>query len=146
MLDPDSCLLHSDMTQVAGKLSMDMKTLNVDAASVSAHKLMGPQGIGALAVNRNPVNELICGGGQEKNRRSGTENVAMIVGFGKAAEIAVLEIEARQRHLKSLRDRFEDAIKQISGTVIFGEQGRAITEYLLLCDSLVSRGKPVDGA
>lgn len=122
LVDRDSCLLHSDMTQVAGKLPITMKSLQIDAASLSAHKLMGPQGIGALAVNRKPRSALICGGGQEKNRRSGTENVSMIVGFGKAAEIAMLEIETRQRHLTSLRNRFEKAIKQISGTVIFGEQ------------------------
>ncbi len=122
MVNRSECLVHSDMTQVAGKLSIDMAALNVDAASISAHKLMGPQGIGALAVNRKPLRELISGGGQEKNRRSGTENVPMIVGFGRAAELALLEIEARYHHLLSLRDRFEKGIKQISNAVIFGEQ------------------------
>ncbi len=126
LVNRESCLVHSDMTQVAGKLALSMKTLDVDAASLSAHKLMGPQGIGALAVNRNPGKPLICGGGQEHNRRSGTENVAMIVGFGKAAELAALEIEARQRHLRELRDRFEAAIKQIDGTVIFGERAERL--------------------
>lgn len=114
------------MTQVAGKLSVDMNSLNVDAASISAHKLMGPQGIGALAVNRKPLKELISGGGQEKNRRSGTENVAMIVGFGKAAEMASLEIDARYHHLITLRERFETGIKQVSNAVIFGEQARRL--------------------
>ncbi len=126
MVDRDRCLVHSDMTQVAGKLPVDMKSLEVDAASISAHKLMGPQGIGALAVNRNPKYELISGGGQEKNRRSGTENVAMIVGFGKAAELASLEIESRNHHLLTLRTRFENGIRQIAGAVIFGEKAQRL--------------------
>ena len=120
LTDPDRCLTHTDATQVVGKLPVDMKQLGVDALTLSAHKLQGPQGIGALIVNRKPRQVLISGGAQEKYRRAGTENVAMIVGLGKAAQIAVLEMQQKRHHLSQLREVFESRLAAIPGVIIFG--------------------------
>ncbi len=121
MVDRDVCLVHSDATQAIGKLPIDMSRLALDAISFSAHKLRGPQGIGALVVNRKPRQALITGGEQENKRRGGTENVAAIVGLGKAAQIARLEIEHRQHYLTQLRDAFEARLATIPGSVVFGQ-------------------------
>jgi cysteine desulfurase len=122
MVDHESCLLHSDAVQAVGKLPIDMADLDFDAISLSAHKLRGPQGVGALVSRRKPSNLLISGGEQERKRRGGTENVAGIVGLGKAAEIARLELEHRQHYLMQLRDVFETRLAGIPGSVVFGQQ------------------------
>lgn len=86
-------LMHTDAVQAAGKIGVDFVALDVDMLTLSAHKIEGPQGVGALIVDRTiPLLPLIHGGGQEGGLRSGTENVAAIVGFGKAAELAKLEL------------------------------------------------------
>jgi len=121
MVNRDTCLTHSDATQVVGKLPVDMKALGLDALTLSGHKLQGPQGIGVLAVRQKPKQVLICGGAQEKYRRAGTENVAMIVGLGKAAQIAALEIEHKRYHLEQLRGVLESRLLAIPGVVIFGQ-------------------------
>ena len=120
MTDED-CLVHTDATQMVGKLPVDMKQLGVDALTLSAHKLQGPQGIGALVCRQKPRQVLISGGAQEKYRRAGTENVAAIVGLGKAAELAALEIEHKRYHLEQLRQVLESRLSAIPGAVIFGE-------------------------
>lgn len=121
MVDRDSCLVHSDATQAVGKIPIDMSQLDVDAISFSAHKLRGPQGVGALVVNRKPKLILISGGDQENRRRGGTENVAGIVGLGKAAQIAGLEMDHKKHHLEQLRNVFESRLANISGSVVFGQ-------------------------
>lgn len=121
MVYRDRCLVHSDITQAVGKVPLDLAQLDIDAVSFSAHKMQGPQGIGALIVARKPRRVLISGGEQEKGRRAGTENVALIVGMGKAAQIARLEIERKRHHFKQLRQRFEAGLKDIRGSLIFGE-------------------------
>ena len=121
MVDHARCLVHSDVTQAVGKLPLDMKQQGVDAVSFSAHKMQGPQGIGALVVSRKPRNVLISGGEQEKGRRAGTENVALIVGLGKAAQIARLEIEHKKHHFEQLKQRFEAGLAGIPGSLIFGK-------------------------
>ncbi|MCP4335589.1 MAG: cysteine desulfurase [Gammaproteobacteria bacterium] len=121
MVDRENCLLHSDAIQAVGKLAIDMTHQQIDAISLSAHKLRGPQGVGALVVKRKPSSPLITGGEQEKRRRGGTENVAGIVGLGKAAEIASLEMEQRQHYLMQLRDVFETRLAGIPGSVVFGQ-------------------------
>ena len=126
LVSGNDCLIHTDATQMAGKLPIDMADLGVDALTISAHKLQGPQGTGTLITAKKPVQPLVCGGAQEKGRRAGTENVASIVGFGKAAELAALEIEARCHHLVQLRDLFESRLKAISGAVIFGEEANRL--------------------
>ncbi len=99
---------HSDAVQGVGKLPVDLRVVGVPLLSISAHKLYGPQGIGALVVD--PALSLATqntGGGQQGGRRGGTEPVALIVGFGEAAEIAASELAARARHARELRDRLE---------------------------------------
>ncbi len=126
MVDSPTCLKHTDATQAIGKLKVDMRKLGVDAISMSAHKFRGPQGVGALVVKRKLKQALISGGVQEKYRRAGTENVAMIVGMGKAAQIAMLEIEHKQHHLILLRDLLESKLASIPGAVIFGARAKRL--------------------
>jgi cysteine desulfurase len=134
MVDRESCLLHSDATQAVGKLDIDLSQMDLDAISFSAHKLRGPQGVGALVVKRKPTNLLISGGEQENRRRGGTENVAGIVGLGKAAQLAGLEMEQRRHYLGQLRDVFESRLATISGSVVFGQQAPRLpnTTYFAL--------------
>jgi cysteine desulfurase len=102
-------VFHTDAVQAAGRLPIDVNALNVDLASLSAHKMYGPKGVGALYVRRkNPrvlVAPIIDGGGHERGMRSGTLNVPGIVGFGKAAEIARQEMAAETARVGALRDR-----------------------------------------
>jgi len=134
LVDPDRCLVHTDATQVAGKLPLDMKQLGVNALTLSAHKMQGPQGIGALIVNRKPRQVLISGGEQENNRRAGTENVAMIVGLGMAAQVAMLEMQQKSHYLLQLRELFESRLETIPGVVIFGRNSERLpnTTYFSL--------------
>ena len=122
MVDRDSCLVHSDATQAVGKIPIDMAQLDFDAISFSAHKLRGPQGVGALVVNRKPRDVLISGGYQENRLRGGTENVAGIVGLGKAAQVARLEMAHKKHHLEQLRDVFEAKLETIPSSVVFGQR------------------------
>ncbi|MCZ6469751.1 MAG: cysteine desulfurase family protein [Gammaproteobacteria bacterium] len=134
LIQPGHCLTHTDASQAAGKLPIDMRQLGVDALTLAAHKFQGPQGIGALIANRKPGQVLISGGEQEKNRRAGTENVAMIVGMGKAAQIAALELQHKRHHLSQLREVFESRLATISGVVIFGQDAERLpnTTYFSL--------------
>jgi cysteine desulfurase len=101
-------LFHTDAVQAAGKIPLNVNDLRVDLASMSAHKMYGPKGVGALFVRRrNPrvlLAEQISGGGHERGMRSGTLNVPGIVGFGKAAELARLEMSSESERLRRLRD------------------------------------------
>ncbi len=101
-------LLHSDAVQGVGKVPFDVESMKIDLASVTAHKIYGPKGIGALYVRRKPrvrIAPIIDGGGHERGMRSGTLNVAGIVGFGKAAEIARAEMAAESARVLALRER-----------------------------------------
>ncbi len=101
-------LVHCDAVQAAGKVPVALDDWGVDLASLSAHKLGGPQGIGALYVRPDlPLDPLITGGGQEGGLRSGTENTAAIVGFGVAARLARLELDERAARSLRQRDHFE---------------------------------------
>ncbi len=107
------CLFHTDAVQAYGKIPFDVEKSKVDLASITAHKLYGPKGIGALWVRRKPrvrIDPLIDGGGHERGMRSGTLPVPMIVGFGKAAELARLEMEDEAVRLRALRDRLHRGI------------------------------------
>ncbi len=134
MVDRDYCLVHSDATQAIGKMPIELSRLGIDAISFSAHKLGGPQGVGALVVNRKPRQLLISGGDQENKRRGGTENVAGIVGLGKAAQMARLEMDQKHHHLTQLREVFETRLASIPGSVIFGQQAPRLpnTTYFAL--------------
>jgi len=107
-------VFHTDAVQGAGKVPFDVNAMNVDLASLSAHKMYGPKGVGALYVRRkNPrvlVAPIIDGGGHERGMRSGTLNVPGIVGFGKAAEICRQEMAAERARVGALRDRLNDGL------------------------------------
>jgi cysteine desulfurase len=100
-------IFHTDAVQAAGVVPIDVKELGVDLMTLSAHKIYGPKGVGALYVKKGfRFQPLVIGGGQERKMRSGTENAAGIAGFGKAAELAKAELAQRTAHQRSLRDRF----------------------------------------
>ena len=99
-------LLHTDAVQAAGKLSLNVDELAVDLMSLSGHKIYGPKGVGALYVRRGvEIDPLIAGGGQENQRRSGTENVALIAGFGEALALAEQERVASRDRMGNLSNR-----------------------------------------
>lgn len=110
-------LFHTDAVQVAGKLKIDAKEAGVDFLSLSAHKLYGPKGMGLLYVKRGvKYQPYLMGGGQEQGRRAGTENVAGIVGFGRAAELAMANLDEMNTRVRALRDKLEEGIlKSIPG-------------------------------
>jgi cysteine desulfurase len=109
-------LFHTDAVQAAGKVPFNVNELKVDMASLSAHKMYGPKGVGALYVRRrNPrvlLAPIIDGGGHERGMRSGTLNVTGIVGFGKAAELCRQEMAAETERLRTLRDRLNDKLHE----------------------------------
>ncbi len=106
---------HTDATQAAGKVPIDVETMNIDLLSMSAHKMYGPKGIGALYVRRRKpkvrVAPIIHGGGHERGMRSGTLNVPGIVGFGAACHYAELELESEAAVMGAMRDRLEERLK-----------------------------------
>jgi cysteine desulfurase len=124
-------LVHCDAIQILGKAPFDMAASGVDLATVSAHKLGGPQGVAALALApKVPVRALTTGGGQEKGYRAGTENVAGIVGFGLAAEAAVAELDAYRR-LGPLRDRLAARLVEIDpAAAVFGASAPRVANTL----------------
>ena len=104
-------LFHVDAVQALGTLPIDVEKMKIDMLSMSAHKLYGPKGVGALYVRKGiRIPSFIHGGAQESKRRAGTENVAGIVGFGKAVELAVAEMEERNAKLREMRDRLIDGV------------------------------------
>ena len=118
-------LFHTDAVQGFGKIPFDVAAMNVDLASVSAHKIYGPKGVGALYVRaRQPrvrLQPLFFGGGHERGMRSGTLNVPGIVGLAKAAEIAVAEREEESRRLRTLRARLHDGlVARLDGLLLNG--------------------------
>ena len=117
-------LLHTDAVQSAGKIPLDLKTLDVDLASFSAHKLHGPKGMGVLFVKRGVrFKPLLLGGSHERGRRAGTENVPGIVGVGKACELAREALHEMDTRVRGLRDRLEQTIlDQIPNSVVNGSR------------------------
>jgi cysteine desulfurase len=108
-------LFHSDAVQAAGKIPLDVQAMGLDLVSLTAHKMYGPKGVGALYVRRkNPrvrLAPILHGGGHERGMRSGTLNVPAIVGFGKAAELALQLLGEEPARLKRQRDRLWDGIR-----------------------------------
>ncbi|GFN23212.1 MAG: cysteine desulfurase NifS [Thermoanaerobacteraceae bacterium] len=104
-------IFHTDAVQSVGKIPVNVQDLNVDLLTASAHKIYGPKGVGCLYVRKGTrIQPLLHGGGQERKRRAGTENVPGIVGFGKAAELAGKELESEGRRLRALRDKLIDGV------------------------------------
>jgi cysteine desulfurase len=118
-------LMHSDAVQAAGRLPVDVGALGADVLTLSAHKLGGPKGVGAIVFGSDRIEiaeRLIRGGGQERGRRAGTENVAGIVGFGLAAEIARRDLNDEVTRLRALRDTLERDLRRVAPeAMIFGE-------------------------
>ena len=120
--------LHVDAVQAAGRLPIDVSRIPVSTLALSAHKLYGPQGVGALyargGVDLQPV---LFGGGQEKGLRSGTENVAGIAGFGTAARLAFEELEERTRHEEALREALISGVTSIPGVRLNGHREQRLS-------------------
>lgn len=115
--------LHVDAVQACGKIAVDFAALQADLMSVSSHKIYGPKGMGALIVRAEvELHPLHHGGVQERGLRGGTENVASIVGFGAAAELAQQELDARAAHVRVLRDRLEAGLHALPDARIFAER------------------------
>ena len=104
---------HTDAVQAVGSVKIDVKEMNIDSLSMSAHKFYGPKGIGVLYVRKGiRFNKFINGGHQERNKRSGTENVAGIVGLGKAIELAYEDLDEHNKKIKELRDYYVEQVKE----------------------------------
>ncbi|WP_183634896.1 cysteine desulfurase family protein [Niveibacterium umoris] len=113
-------VFHTDAVQALGKIKVSFRDWGVSALTVSSHKIGGPMGAGALVLDKRvDIAPLIAGGGQERGLRSGTENVAAIVGFGKACELATADLHARSGRLADLRDGLVAAVSRM-GAKVFG--------------------------
>ena len=119
---------HTDAVQAVGKVPINVKELGVDALSISSHKINGPKGIGALFIKKGVIiTPQILGGGQENGMRSGTENVASIVGFGKACEIAKERLNENISHFQTLHSSMlSKIVKEISHVKLNGHPGKRI--------------------
>jgi cysteine desulfurase len=128
-------LFHTDAVQSFGKIPIDVKALNIDLLSVSAHKLYGPKGIGALYIRRGTrLARFQEGGEQERGRRGGTLNVPGIVGLGKAILLAVANMESEASRLSELRDRFIDQLcSRINGIHITGSRSHRMPNNIHFC-------------
>jgi len=117
------CFFHTDASQAAGKIALSFVDSGVHAMTISAHKLYGPVGVGALILDKRlPMAKTQFGGSQEKNLRAGTENVPAIVGFGKAAELAMGNLQATVSHVRMLREALEKGLKEFSTISVFAEK------------------------
>lgn len=140
-------LFHTDAVQVAGRLPLDVTALGVDLLSLSSHKLYGPKGVGALYVRPGvSLDPLLAGGGQEAGRRSGTEAVSNVVGFGVAAALAREELDAEARRLRGLRDRLFEQLARVWSLQVTGDRQQRLPHHVsFLVDLDDSQGKPVTG-
>jgi cysteine desulfurase len=116
-------LLHVDAIQALGKIPFDINVIKADLVTVSAHKIGGPKGVGALilAEGVQGLEPLLRGGGQELGHRAGTENVAGIAGFGAAVKVAMEALQEDVVRLQGLRDRLESGLRQTPGVLIFSD-------------------------
>ena len=128
-------VFHSDATQAVGKIPIDMNSEGIDLLSLSAHKLYGPKGVGALIVKQGiELSQQLDGGGHERGRRSGTLNVPGIVGLGKACEIAQKEMKSESERLKLLRDRLEQGVvTQVPHTFVNGNTAARLPHLTNIC-------------
>jgi cysteine desulfurase len=117
-------LFHTDAIQTVGKIPVHLADMTLNSLALSAHKLHGPKGVGALYVNkRSAFKPLLIGGSQENNRRAGTENVASIVALGKAAECAVVALAEENSRVRAMRDHFESGVlERVPDTFVNGDR------------------------
>jgi cysteine desulfurase len=125
-------LIHTDAVQSAGKIPVDVRELGVDLMTLSAHKMYGPKGIGALFVRRGvPVDPMLHGGGQERGRRPGTENVPLAVGFAEAFRLSLEGREEESVRLRSLRDSLELRLREaFPSLIVNGDRGERLPHIL----------------
>jgi cysteine desulfurase len=125
-------LFHTDAVQAGGKIPLDVNRLQVDLLSLSAHKVHGPKGVGALYVRKGvKLSPIVFGGGQERGLRSATENVAGIVGFGAAAEIARKELNEEGAQLAGLRELLsDDLLRNFPGAYLFGHPTQRLPGHI----------------
>ena len=125
-------LMHTDAVQGLGKLPLNFADLNVHAMTISSHKIHGPQGAAALILDKRvDIQPLLHGGGQEKGLRSGTENIAAIVGFGAACELAAANVKNYAAHTQMLRDQLEQGLSVKRN--YFWQQSSALAKYQFFC-------------
>ena len=119
-------LFHTDAVQAFGQIPINPDEMNIDMLSASAHKIYGPKGVGLLYLSpkASRIRSLIHGGGQERNKRAGTENVPGIVGFGKACELAASTVNERMQKESELRDYIKRVLEEIPLTCLNGAEGR----------------------
>jgi len=124
--------VHTDAAQAVGKIPVDVEDLGVDFLTVAGHKLYGPKGVGALFMKRGrDLTPLIHGGGQEKGKRSGTENTILSVGLGAACRIARGRLKEDQAHMTALRDRLQSLLfKGIDGLALNGHPAERLPNTL----------------
>jgi len=126
-------LFHSDAVQAIGKIPVDLQSVHVDFVSMSAHKFHGPKGVGALYIkNSQALTPLLHGGEHMGGRRSGTLNVPLIVGMGKAIELATTNIEETSAKIRAKRDKLEDAILELSETFVVGDRENRTPNTILI--------------
>ena len=131
-LKQKNIFFHTDAVQSVGKIPIDVKKLKVDALSGSAHKINGPKGTGfAFVKSGTPIDPLLIGGSQERNRRGGTENVAGIAGLAEAINIRKENMEEYYQHVSLLRNKFIDGLKAIDSHNIFINGGENTSPYIL---------------
>jgi cysteine desulfurase len=128
-----ACMLHCDAVQTIGKLPWDVQKTKVSFLSASAHKFHGPKGVGFVYINQeNILPPFIHGGAQERNMRAGTENITGIAGLATALEIAVRDMETKQRHIHTLRQRLKDGLERNFEDIRFnGNQDRHYLNHIL---------------
>ncbi|OSI19643.1 cysteine desulfurase family protein [Bradyrhizobium canariense] len=126
-------LLHVDAIQALGKIPFDIKVIGADLATFSAHKIGGPKGVGALVVAEGVagLEPVLRGGGQELNRRAGTENVAGIAGFGASVRAALQALPEDAERVATLRDRLENGIRSMAGAMVFSDDARRLPNTVL---------------
>ncbi len=126
-------IFHCDAVQGGGRVEIDMQKFKADLLTITAHKMYGPKGIGALYVRRKPrvrIEAQIHGGGHERGFRSGTLATHQIVGFGEAARLAKLEMAADNHHVRALRDRLWSRLKEVDEVYVNGDMERRIPHNL----------------
>jgi cysteine desulfurase len=141
-------IFHVDAVQAVGRIPINLRKLShVDLLSISGHKFHGPKGVGALFVRRGTkLHSLIVGGPQEGMRRAGTENVASIIGMGKAAELASIYLEEKNTRVRQLRDKLEAGIiAEIHGTRVNGNREKRIPNTTNITFSGCGAGKLLKG-
>ncbi len=126
-------LLHVDAIQALGKLPFDINEIGADLATFSAHKIGGPKGVGALVITEglSGLEPVLRGGGQELNRRAGTENVAGIAGFGAAVKASLQALPEDLQRVATLRDSLENGLREIVGATVFSDQVKRLPNTIL---------------